>query len=106
MAEKRDADIPILAGDGEDEDERGCIAIKNFTKGRYGLMSTSASILKKAMEHHSKDSKAILTRVEYPIFDGVKSNRLRALMMLCLGCDVYLPGMKGIRAAKLAELIQ
>ena len=106
MVETRDADIPILAGGGEDEDERGCIAIKNFTKGKYGLVGTSESVLKKAMKHLSKDSKAVFTRAECPIFDGVKCNRLRALMMLCLGCDVYLPGMKGIRATKLAAMIQ
>mgnify|MGYP007058518669 CR=1 FL=1 len=31
MVESRDTDIPIIAGGGEDEGERGCIAIKNFT---------------------------------------------------------------------------
>ena len=41
----------------------------------------------------------------YPIFDGVSDQKLRALMALLLGCDVYCKGMKGIGAERLSHLI-
>ena len=99
MVETKDADIPIISGDH-------CFAIKKFTNKDYEVVCTSESALKNAMQYLPKESKAVLTKALCPIFDGVKSHHLRALMMLILGCDVYGPGMKGTKAKKLVTLIE
>lgn len=99
MVVTRDCDIPFLAGDC-------CIAIKGFTKGKYELVSTSESTLKNAMQHLSKKNNAKFHPAKHPVFDGIKDHRLRALIMLILGCDVYLSGMKGTKVTKLEQLIK
>ncbi|KAL3771525.1 hypothetical protein ACHAWU_003700 [Discostella pseudostelligera] len=92
MVMTKDSDIPIIAGDD-------CISIKSFTKGKYEIVSTSESTLKHAMSYLPEASKQ---RVQFnaaanPVFDGVSNVRLRALIMLVLGCDVYIPGMKAVK---------
>ena len=39
-----------------------------------------------------------------PIFERVKSRKLRALMMVACGCDVYPTGIEGVRPKKLKSL--
>lgn len=99
MVMSRDADIPILCGDD-------CIEIKEFTGGKFEIVCTSESTLESAMKYLPKETKARLIKAECPLFDGIKSPRLRALMMLILGCDVYGPGMTGIKAKRLVTLIE
>ena len=98
MVQTRDVDIPIICG-GD------CIAISKFTNKIFEVTCTSKASLKDAMKHLPKDHKAMLVEAKCPIFDGVDLPRLRALMMVMLGCDVYSQGMKGIGASKLATLI-
>ena len=99
MVMSKDADIPILCGDC-------CIEIKEFTKGGCEIVCTSESTLKNVMKYLPKETNAVLNKAECPIFDGIQTPRLRALMMLILGCDVYGPGMKGTKAKKLVPLIE
>ena len=99
MVMSKDADIPILCGDC-------CIEIKQFTKGGCEIVCTSESTLKNVMKYLPKETNAVLNKAECPIFDGIQTPRLRALMMLILGCDVYGPGMKGTKAKKLVPLIE
>lgn len=99
MAITNDSDMPILAG-GE------FIALKDYTTdGKMTMVSTTKSTLIKAMEYLSDESKKSvqLTDAKYPIFEGVESRKIRALMMVMLGCDVYGPGMKSIGPPKLAK---
>eukprot|EP00956_Cyclotella_meneghiniana_P043052 scaffold251008_cov83-Cyclotella_meneghiniana.AAC.1 len=99
MAITNDSDMPILAG-GE------FIALKDYTTdGKMTMVSTTKSTLTKAMEYLSDESKKSvkLTDAKYPIFEGVESRKIRALMMVMLGCDVYGPGMKSIGPPKLAK---
>lgn len=98
MAMTTDSDIPIICGDC-------CIAIKSFTKGAFTVVSVSERTLKQAMKHIATDSKAKFVQAENPVFDGVKNHRLRALMMIVLGCDVYKSGMTGVLSSKLKEMI-
>jgi hypothetical protein len=101
MAITSDSDIPILAG-GD------FVSLKDFTKdGSMTMVSTTKATLQNLIKFLPDDS---LSRVKLedavcPIFEGVESRRMRALMMVMLGCDVYEPGMKQIGATKLkAEL--
>ena len=98
MVQTRDVDIPIICG-GE------CIAISTFTNKTFTVTCTSKSTLEDAMKHLPKKHKAKLVEAKCPIFDGIQTPRLRALMMIILGCDVYSQGMKGFGASKVAKLI-
>jgi len=98
MAETKDSDINIISG--------GITTISSFTKGKFELSCITASKIQDAMKFLSNESKAVFKPAEFPIFDGVESPRLRALMMVMMGCDVYLAGTKGIRVTKLADLIK
>ena len=101
MAMTNDSDMPIVAGDD-------FIAIKEYTKeGNITIVSTSKTTLAKALQFVGNES---LGRVELkdaacPIFENVKSRKLRALMMVALGCDVYKKGIKGIGPKKLKQLL-
>lgn len=99
MVMTTDSDIPIIAGDC-------CIAINQFTKNFYRVRGTSASNIKSVMQLLPKESKAKFNPAEFPFFDGVKYPRLRALIMVLLGCDVYADGMKGVKTKKLSDLIK
>lgn len=99
MAMTRDSDIPIIAGDC-------CISIKTFTRGNYEIVSTSEDSLRHAMQFLGKDTVATFTQASIPLFDGVSNPRMRALLMLMLGCDVYCPGMKGVGGTILMKMIQ
>ena len=98
MAMTRDSDIPIIAGDC-------CICIKSFTKGNFEIVSTSEATLRKAMTYLGKDSAAQFTVASNPLFDGVANPRMRALMMIILGCDVY-PGIKQVGGQTLRKMKQ
>jgi hypothetical protein len=39
------------------------------------------------------------------LFDGVTNPKLRVLMMVILGCNVYVHGMKGVSVTTLAKMI-
>ena len=98
MAMTKDTDIPILAGD--------CgMVINEFTKNKYQIVGTSESTLKFAMSLLPPKSGAKFKPALKPIFDGVQCPRLRSLMMVILGCDVYVSGMVGVSAAKLSTMI-
>ena len=98
MALTRDSDIPIIIGDC-------CICIKTFTKGNYEIVSTSEATLQMAMQFLGNDSTATLTKASVPLFDGVTNPRMRALLMLMLGCDVYQPGMERVGGITLLKMI-
>ena len=99
MAITRDSDIPILAGDG-------FIAVKDYTKdGKMTMVSTCKATLERAMKYIPEESKGKVQLVDAvcPIFEGVKSRKLRALIMVALGCDVYKSGIKGAGPKKLKQ---
>ena len=83
MVQTRDVDIPIICGGC-------CIAISKFTNKTFEVTCTSKASLKDAMNHLPKDRKAKLVEAKFPIFDGVDLPRLRALMMIMLGCDILI----------------
>ena len=101
MALTNDSDIPIVAGDD-------FIAIKDYVKeGKITIVSTSKATLTKALEFVGNEA---LERVELkdaacPIFENVKSRKLRALMMVALGCDVYKTGIVGAGPKKLRKIL-
>jgi hypothetical protein len=99
MSMTTDTDIPIIAGDC-------CMSISGFTKNRYTITCVSAATLKNAMSFLPGESKATFSPAEFPFFEGVMHHRLRALIMLILGCDVYKCGMKGVGAKKLADFME
>ena len=100
MVMTKDSDIPIIAGDC-------CISIKSFTKGKFEIVCTSEATLNHALSYLSEASKE---KVQFkaavnPVFEGICYIRLRALIMLMLGCDVFIPGMKafkGVSAIRIA----
>lgn len=97
MALTNDVDIPIQAGDD-------FMSVKEYTKdGKMTLGSTCKATLERAMECLPDESKkqVKLFEAKCPIFQGVKSRKLRALMMVALGCDVYKQGIKGVGATTL-----
>jgi hypothetical protein len=98
MAITRDTDIPIIGGDC-------CMAINEFTKNKYRVVGTSESTLRYAMSLLPKKSSARFKPASHAIFDGITSPRLRALMMVILGCDVYLSGMNNVSVNTLAKMI-
>mmetsp|Transcript_2837 Transcript_2837/g.5150 ORF Transcript_2837/g.5150 Transcript_2837/m.5150 type:complete len:472 (-) Transcript_2837:1596-3011(-) len=101
MIVSSDADIPIIAGDD-------CIAIKEFTKdGGIEVVCTSRSTLCHALSFLSDEDRRHTTfhPAEHPIFEGVSDRKLRALMALILGCDVYPKGMSGVGAKSLADIV-
>jgi hypothetical protein len=59
----------------------------------------------KYLPDESKD-RVMLVDAVCPIFEGVKSRKLRALMMVALGCDVYKPGIKGVGPKTLHDQIE
>lgn len=94
-----DCDIPILAGDCS-------ITVNSFTEGKWEIASACEATLMKSMKCCVKKSKAEFHKASLPIFDGVKSPRLRASMMVIVGCDVHGPDMTGVKVPKLAKLIE
>ena len=93
MVMTKDSDIPIIAGDC-------CISIKSFTKGKFEIVCTSEATLNHALSYLSEASKE---KVQFkaavnPVFEGICYVRLRALIMLMLGCDVFIPGMKAVNS--------
>ena len=99
MIMSTDTDIPVISGDS-------CIAIKGCSKTQFHLTSTSRATLATAMGFLQPSTKASVEVAEFPILDGVTNVRLRALMMLLLGCDVYPSGCKGIGLAQLSKKIE
>ena len=96
-----DADIPIISGDG-------CIAIKFYTKdGDIELVSTCRRTLDNAYKFLSEATKerTKVMSAKFPIFEEVTDRKLRALMCLYLGCDVYPKGLTGVGAKKLSDMI-
>lgn len=96
-----DADIPIISGDG-------CIAIKFYTKdGDIELVSTCRGTLDNAYQFLSEATKerTKVMSAKFPIFEEVTDRKLRALMCLYLGCDVYPKGLTGVGAKKLSDMI-
>ena len=97
-----DAGIPVLSGDN-------CIATKDFTKERnIQIVSTSGETLRNAMRFLSKDShnRVTYTPARYPIFESISERKLRALMSLYLGCDVYVKGMPGVGPKSLGDIVK
>jgi hypothetical protein len=98
MAMTKDTDILILAGD--------CgMVINKFTKNKYQIVGTTESTLKFAMSLLPPKSGAKFKPATKPIFDSVQCPRLRALMMVILGCDVYVSGMNDVSVATLAKMM-
>ena len=102
MALTRDSDMPIVAGDA-------FMGVKDYTKDEsMTIVSTSKATLDNAMKYLPDESKdrVMLVDAVCPIFEGVKSRKLRALMMVALGCDVYKPGIKGVGPKTLHDQIK
>jgi hypothetical protein len=97
-----DADMPVLGGDA-------CLALKSFKKdGELEIVSTSKSSIERIMRYLTLESRDRITFVpaKYPLFENVPDRKLRAVMCLFLGCDVY-DGMNGVGAKTLAvDIIQ
>ena len=92
MAVTNDSDVPILGGDNS-------TVLKEYVKvDKMTLVSTCKNTLENAMKYLPAVSKnaAKIVDAECPIFENVKSMKLRALMMVALGCEVYKPGIVGV----------
>jgi hypothetical protein len=92
MVMTKDSDIPIIAGDN-------CISIISFMKSKFESVCTSEAILKHAMSYLPDLSKE---KVQFKpavslLFEGISNVHLFAPIMLMLGCDVYIPGMKAVK---------
>ncbi len=98
MSMTKDTDIPILAGDC-------CMVINEFTKNKDQIISTSESTLTFAMSLLQPTSVANFKPAIKSIFDGIQNPRLHALMMVILGCDVYVSGIVGVVVATLSKMI-
>ena len=98
MVLSTDTDIPLFTGDW-------CISIKGFSKKNFELVSTSKATLESAMKYVGADSKAELIAAVHPIFEGVNDDRLRSLMMIIAGCDVYPSGLKNVGIPTLSKTI-
>ncbi len=98
MLMTKDTDIPILAGDC-------CMGINEFTKNRCQIVSTSESTLKFVMSLLQPMPVANFKPAIKPIFDGIQNPRLHALMMVILGCSVYVSRMVGVSVATLSKMI-
>ncbi len=85
MVLTKDSDIPIIAGDN-------FILIKSFTKGKFEIVSTSEKTLRHALSYLPETSKekAQFKAAVNPVFEGICNARLCALIMLMLGCDVFI----------------
>ncbi len=61
-------------------------------------MCTSEDTLKNALSYLPEVSKEKIqfNVVENPMFEGIYNARLRALIMVMLGCNVYILGMKAV----------
>jgi len=98
MVLSTDTDIPLITGDG-------CISIKGFSKKNFELVSTSKATLEKAMTFLGAGTKAELIAAVHPIFEQVNDDRLRSLMMLISGCDVFPSGLKNVGITTLSKTI-
>lgn len=96
-----DSDMVILAGDDS-------CALKSFTRdGTLEIVSTSEATIKKLMLYLSSDAeqRILFVPAKHPVFEGIEDRKLRALMCLFLGCDVY-GGMKGVGPKSLEDIIK
>ena len=100
MVMSTDGDIPILVGDH-------CIAMKEFTKdGSITLVSTSLATLQSARSHlTSVPDEFPITPAKHPLFEGIDNRKVRALIALFLGCDVFPAGLKQMKMDNLSRLI-
>lgn len=99
MAFSTDADIPIFTGDY-------CISINSFKRKGFELTCPSREALQTALDILGSETKAKLVPASHPIFEGLKDDRLRALMMIIIGCDVFPSGRKGVGVPTLTTRIQ
>ena len=99
MVLSTDTDIPIITGDC-------CISINGCSKKDFSLTSTSKATLETAMGFLQPNTNASIKLAEFPIFEGVTNIRLRALMMVILGCDVYPSGYRGFGLKTLSKKIK
>jgi hypothetical protein len=101
MVMTKDSGIPIIAGDC-------CISIKSFTKGKFEIVCTSMATLKHVMSFLSDASMARVkfNVAPYLIFEGISGHWLSALMMLILGCDVYIPNVKAVQGMSAMRIVQ
>ena len=69
------------------------------------IVCTCKATLERAMKYLPEESKDKVQFVDAncPIFEGVKSRQLRALMMVAMGCEVYKPGIVGVGPATLKK---
>ena len=84
------------------------MSVKEYSKeNKMTLASTCKATLERAMDWLPEESKQKVKLVDAnaPIFEGVKSRELRALMMVACGCDVYKPGIVGIGPTLLKKTI-
>ncbi|KAL9182228.1 hypothetical protein ACHAXT_012880 [Thalassiosira profunda] len=103
-----DADMRVNNGDG-------CVCVTGMTGREITVSSSSRKTLEKVKSYLDPKSQEIAKVVVakkgfYPIFEGIESLRLRALISVIVGCDVCPGGIKdfGPKAVetKLEELRQ
>jgi hypothetical protein len=99
MVLSTDTDIPLFTGDS-------CISIKGFSKKNFDLVSTSKSALECMMNYVGAESKVQVIPAEHPIFEGICDDRLRSLMMVLVGCDVFPCGVKNVGIPTLAKIVR
>lgn len=105
MVLTNDADIPILVGDC-------CIAIKQYSKsGLTELVSTCQKVIHRLAQillnvSSQQKSNKIVGFTKYFLFDRVTYQKIRALMILFLCCDVFVKGMATVGVKSLQDLIQ
>ena len=90
-----DADIPTDLG-------RSCIVINSFTGKDLKIATTSEATMDQAISCLIPESKIAVRKMKppYPIYERIKSMKLRALVSVLLGSDVCPGGVKGIGTKK------
>ena len=90
------------------------MAVRKYTLGgrqiqkstKMVICSTSRNTLVSFMNHLPPDSEAKLVEAPYPVVENVKCPRLRCLMMVACGCDVWPKGINGLGPAKLMKELE
>jgi hypothetical protein len=81
--------------------------MKEFTKdGPITLVSTSLETLQLARSHLTDDTDEFpISPAKHPLFEGIGNHKVRAVIALLLGCDVFPAGLKGMKMADLSRII-
>lgn len=73
--------------------------------GGSKLVSTTEKTLEDEKNILSDPDAIIINQAKQPLFEGVDDRKLRAVIALFLGCDVFLPGLNGVGVQSMQRII-